>query len=1168
MAAERPLIITRWARQSDRAPAALAPGYAKLDERGLAELVAETAHFGRHVRFFGASGAEEGDWETLLVADPTVLLALIATLDVEEPKSSLRRRLLCLRDADRPQCEAALRLLLQDVFRLARIIDRWVGPADRLERLPSTEAAIGLVERALSELLGPRLRQLMGVVVAAERAGLVEAGLLDAIASFHPRWRIDEVEGLELLLDPEQFWRDWVAAPVEEAVDGFLFGLEALVAEARTLFEAGLEHAAHAPQVGLVFAFLKLFGREQESLNALPGRIARFYHERLVGTVPRPAKPDHLYLSFRPLGSKAGIPEIARGHIFEAGVGPDGGPVCFAADSGVAVTGVRLSELRLWGPIPAQGAPQALAAAAFPVEESGAVLHAFAGKPPLPVAELGLVVAGTAFQAEGGRRRFELTLDLTDLDWPAGVDAGHFPDLLKDAFRLSLGTEVGWADLPSADTSGSSLHEDRAEAVFRFSLAADGPALAGEAAALRLLLAQEVRSLAGTEVAPLAVFAPARVTGGRVRIAVQGLDGLALSTSAGPAAAAAGIPAFGAPASCGGWIAIEHPALARGGLDRVALTLDWADPPPHCDGFRGYYREYAVDLDRRVRRPGHPLFRNEDFRVRFSARLAGGPASAEGPLFPGAAVDGPVPSTSEFELAAGAPAADAVPPGVRLTLTAPAFAFGDLLYPLNVARATALAAAGAARARPRKSLWAGLLAALAKRAEAPLKLVRALWKKLEAADARIEGRSPLPAALQLPPPTTDPPSGLAALMPNPPWRAALAGLRLDYEAHFDFGGRSEGGELLLFHWTPFDGAVPVAWTGTIALLPPVPSQPCFDLLLDDVVEGAPLSLLFVRAPGDETPPVRWQVQGGDGAWRPLDPAALLDGTAGLTRTGILTLSAGFARGPSLRLRAAAAGALPHLTLVAADALRATRIVSGSETSLAPLPARTIASIVGVPGIAVRQPLESFGGVPADTSSNMSANASERLRHRGRSSLSWDQERLVLGLFPEVERVRVLPARDSTGRPTPGGALVILVPTAGGTADPLRPSAAPELRAAVVDELSARASAFASIAAVDPVYAEVAVTAQVALAQGAHPDRLRAEIVAFLSPSAAEGPDLPDSAGPEELAAALGRFLRSRTYVEAVGKVTASLATSPGRPWVVPVAGPVAIASIEPESRWP
>lgn len=1167
MAAERPLIITRWARQSARAPTALDPGYARLDERGLTELVAETAHFGRQVRFFGRSGAEEGDWESLLVADPTVLLALIATIDVEEPAGSLRRRLPNLRKGDRRQREAALLPLMQDVFRLARIIDRWVGPAERLDRLTSTEAAIGLVERALSDLLGERLRQLVGVLAAAERAGFIEAGLLSAIRSFHPRWRIGEVEALDLLLDPEQFWIDWVADPVEEAVNGFLFGLETLVAEARTLFEASLEDAAHAPQVGLVFAFLKLFGREQESLNALPGRIARFYHERLVGVAPRPAKPDRLYLSFRPAKPMAGAPTIARGHVFEAGVGADGVPVRFAAESGVAVTGASLSELRLWRPLPAGGGRQTLAAAAFPVAEGGDLLPAFAEQPHLPAAEIGLVVAGAVLQVDSGRCAFALTLDLANLDWPSGVDPSHFPDLLKESFRLSLGTKDGWVDLPKADTTGSSLNEGRAEAVFRFSSTADAPPVAGEPTVLRLLLVQKVRSLDGTEVAALAVFAPARVTAGRVRTAVEGLNGVAVSTSHGAAAAVPGISAFGAPASCGGWVAIEHPVLARGGLDRVGLILEWADPPPHRDGFLGYYREYAVDLDRRVARRDQPLFRNEDFRVRISARMAAGPVSSEGPLFPAATSHGPVPPVSEFELAADAPAADAVPAGVRLTLTAPAYAFGDLLYPPNVARATALAAAGAARARPRESLWTRLLAALRKLAEAPLMLAKALRKKLKAAIARLDGRGPPEAAVQLPPPPpkADRSSGLAALMPNPPWRPTLAGLRLDYEAHFDFGGP---GGLQFFHWTPFDETVPVDWTGDIALLPAMPSQPCLDFAVDDVPDDAPLSLLFVRAPGSETPAVRWQVQGPGGAWRPLNPAQLLDGSVGLTRTGIVTLSAGVAPGPRLWLRAVAAGELPRLALAATDALAAIRIVSGSETSLEPLPAGTIAAVTGVAGIAaVGQPLASFGGVPVDSSADVSTRASERLRHRGRSSLAWDQERLVLDLFPKVERVRVLPARDSAGRPNPGGTLAILVPASGEAMDPLRPAATPELRAAVAGELSARASAFASIAAVDPVYAEVAVTAQVAFAAGAHPDRLRADIVAFLSPWSDEGPDLPDSAGPEELAAALVRFLRGRPYVETVGKVSAILAPSPGSHWVVPVAGPVDIAPIESERRW-
>src|SRR4051812_12648416 len=76
----RPLLITRWARRS--VPPALAPGYARLDERDLCARVADTLHFAADVRFFDTNDAEAGTWDALLAADGSLLLALIGTLDL------------------------------------------------------------------------------------------------------------------------------------------------------------------------------------------------------------------------------------------------------------------------------------------------------------------------------------------------------------------------------------------------------------------------------------------------------------------------------------------------------------------------------------------------------------------------------------------------------------------------------------------------------------------------------------------------------------------------------------------------------------------------------------------------------------------------------------------------------------------------------------------------------------------------------------------------------------------------------------------------------------------------------------------------------------------------------------------------------------------------------
>jgi hypothetical protein len=123
-----------------------------------------------------------------------------------------------------------------------------------------------------------------------------------------------------------------------------------------------------------------------------------------------------------------------------------------------------------------------------------------------------------------------------------------------------------------------------------------------------------------------------------------------------------------------------------------------------------------------------------------------------------------------------------------------------------------------------------------------------------------------------------------------------------------------------------------------------------------------------------------------------------------------------------------------------------------------------------------------------------------------------------------------------------------------------------LLARVRDTLADRASQFARVEAVAPVFAPLRIAAEVALAPDADRAVLAAAVKEFLSPWSEAGIDLPDTHQPRELAAAVLRFLRERPEVVAAGNVIATLGAVPeGTAWVVPLAEPVDIRVLEREA---
>jgi hypothetical protein len=1145
---EGPLIITRWARQDRRSPPALEPGYAKLDERVLPELLAEAAHFGRHVRYYDRSGAEAGHWGQLLAADPAVSLALVATFRFDEHAASIRRQLSRLRsDAPAEARERALRNVDAHLLYLARNVDTWIGSPDEA------------VAAAFDRWLVPPFRRFTELVSAVERGGLVAEPFALLVYPFRPDWRLSEAEALQIEWEVERFWLDSVAEPIAEAAEAFLAGLETLKAAAWDALDESLARNDHAPQIGLLLSFLKLFGHEQDRLNAILPRLARFYHEERVGAAPRAPRPDRAFLAFTRAVPEGPAPRIAAGHVFEAR--GEGGPARFAADQALAVTGAKVEELRLWQVGPGR---ERVGVATLSSPDDSAVAGAFAAGASslLPQASVGLIVVGRAFRAESGSRRFEVRLELEGVAWPGGAEESGFQRFLESAIRLSVLTDAGWVDLHGVE-SQASLEAGSASALFRFALAADGPAIAADAPALRFLVDQD--SIAGG-IAPLAVFAGARVVRVAVALEVEGLEDLDLSTSAGPAHGAAGLAPFGTPAVRGGWLRIAHPALS-GGVEQVGLALRWAEPPPHGDGFSGYYRDYVVDLDGIVSRPGAPLFRNDLFRVAIEA--GGREAAPDLPLFPGSGSSEPVAPVSEFSINPGPPDDSASPESgsVRLTLTEPSHAFGDLLYPANVLFASQVAA-GRVERPDRRHPWIEWLLALLSRIWRTLKRIAGWLRRLPGrawALFFLTEEAFLPEQEEAPPRGGAPgpePAPVAGLMPNPPWRPVLADLRLDYRARFELGPDGPSSEdLSVGHWTAPGAPAPAEWRRGVPLLPPLPERSCFELALAGPAD--PLTLLFLIDEACDTLPVRWLAKADTGSpWAA--PEIVEDATLGLTRSGLLTL----ARAPG-RLLCEARGPLPRVRAILADSISVTRIVDDPADPVKPVPAGAIARAAGVKGIAsVRQPLGSFGGHGAGDSGEVATRAGERLRHKQRAVLAWDDERIVLDRFPEIDRVRVLPARGRDGARLAGSvlAVVVPVPTSAAPKDGVRPAAASSLLRDVEAELASRAPICATVAAVSPTYAGVDVQARVALAAAGDGARLEEEVRASLSPASQDGLDLPDEAGERDLSAALVRFIRGRPYVLAVADVTARLALGEAAaPWVVPVAGEIAIEVMTLES---
>ncbi|MBB3281615.1 hypothetical protein [Mitsuaria sp. BK037] len=700
--------------------------------------------------------------------------------------------------------------------------------------------------------------------------------------------------------------------------------------------------------------------------------------------------------------------------------------------------------------------------------------------------------------------------DLSEADWTALRHTAHrltgnglpalfngpgrphralvFDRLLQGAFRVSLSTPSGWhaveARLERAAGAGLSLF---------IRLRADAPPVTGcdpvvhgaewptRLPVLRLELATQARLY------PYSLLARLPLAEVDLRVKARGVRDVRLANNLGRLDPSKAFAPFGPLPGLSSYLVVGSPEAARKTLDHLSLDLEWGGLPNEPGGFDTHYAGYAGPAGKELRQG---QFSVEIAWLRDGQWQDCANRSARQPLFAGTNAASELIATQHIELDPGSVrklsrateedwSTMAMPRNglCRLQLSGPRAAFGHTAYPIE------LGATVAANARTRR---------------------------------------PRP-------------------LPNPPYTPVIERLSLNYEAasvialdRDDDPPEGVDGERL-FHLHPFglQTLLSAVSGGGHGLLPRLGADGNLYLGLSGSDPGGVLTLLFqlressARGPLNGARPraLQWWTLADDD-WRPLPPTRVLgDTTHGGLTSGIVTLDLprdmstthtvmpaglywlrlsatsdfdGFGglvsvRTQGLRLRRELpgdAGAPPRAT--GAPAAPPQPLVDGVIT-------RPTATLAGLASVA--QVGRSFGLRAAEDERALITRAGERLQHKGRASLGWDVERLLLSRFPEVLKVRCLPANDGSG-----GVTAVVLPTLPRNL-PALACAAPRFNAI---ELARMASAlreigspFARFQVRNPAYDRLQLRATIGLARGAHEGatlrRVNQEIVEFLSP---------------------------------------------------------------------
>jgi hypothetical protein len=205
----------------------------------------------------------------------------------------------------------------------------------------------------------------------------------------------------------------------------------------------------HEPHLGLLYAFLRLFGYAQTDLNGLPERHLKFYFQQVLGLKPRPFVADEAHLIFE-TNKPFTATKIVEKTLVKDGKDSQKVEIQFATTDELIATQAQVAVLRTlhFNKLEGQNATLFAAPIANSADGNGAPFEpekdtswAALGSTNTPKARVGLLVASPVLRLAEGMRTLTLTLNLSGN--PMGNSISKNVGIIP-VFDIQLSGKKGW----------------------------------------------------------------------------------------------------------------------------------------------------------------------------------------------------------------------------------------------------------------------------------------------------------------------------------------------------------------------------------------------------------------------------------------------------------------------------------------------------------------------------------------------------------------------------------------------------------------------------------------------------------------------------------------------------------------------------------------------------
>ena len=399
---------------------------------------------------------------------------------------------------------------------------------------------------------------------------------------------------------------------------------------------------------------------------------------------------------------------------------------------------------------------------------------------------------------------------------------------------------------------------------------------------------------------------------------------------------------------------------------------------------------------------------------------------------------------------------------------------------------------------------------------------------------------------------------------NEPYTPRIKSITVDYEAEESMVLTSPPGEEeekylnSFFHISSFGylKTFPSKVTAPATLLPLIEQKESFIAFGIEDLNSTNLSMHIAigeNSPDQETQQPKWFYL-SDNTWLPFEEAIVVDGTDGLSKSGIMIFDLSNLPSkvnrhntrmtPGLTWIKAQfmdeKGALATIVGVYMQAVAVSRVMDKNGVFSAPvLPAKAIQELQNpVEGIEwVLQPFQTFGGRQFENHQAFYRRVSERLRHKNRAISVWDYERIILEKFPDIFKVKCInhTSKGTNNMINPGHITIVVMAKANPSLDV--PCISRQLLTEIKTYIQSVSTPFIKCEVVNPIYEDVKVNVTVKFKPGYEKglflNLLYQDLHNFFSPWLLN-PSADVQLGGNIPTSKIIDFINNRYYVEGIG----------------------------------